>query len=317
MPTVSDLFHIRYGHSLEMNRMRPAFHPAGVNFVGRAKVNNGVTGRVYPPPGVTPASPGELTVALGGVGGVMYTFLQPEPFVCGRDVAILTARDQSMSVPEKVWWCRCILANRYRYNYGRQANRSLATLRLPEEAPAYVSTASIPDLSGADLPVGPKQQLPPLESWRSWTLGEIFHVAKGSRLTRRSRTPGNVPFVGASMANNGVVDYVEGPPRFPAHSISVPYNGNGVAYAFLQRDPFCASDDVQVLTSLEEVAPAALLFVCQVLRRERYRFSYGRKWHLARMKTSEIKLPSTVGQVDWASMARFMEGLPFAKGAAL
>jgi hypothetical protein len=316
MQTVSALFQVRYGHSLEMNRMVGASRPDGVNFVGRAKTNNGVTGRVLVPSGVTPGKSGELTVALGGVGGVLYTFLQPESFVCGRDVAILTARDPNMSVSEKLWWCQCILANRYRYGFGRQANRTLASIVLPDEIPAYVTNSSLADLSSAALPTGPPQVLPPIEMWQAWTLDEIFRIYKGSRLIERARIPGTVPYIGASAANNGIIDYIQGPAEFEASSITVPYNGS-VACAFLQRAPFCASDDVHVLRPRFEVPTASLIFVCAVLRRERYRYSYGRKWHLARMRDSEIKLPSVNGSVDWLAMEKFIEGLPFASGASL
>ena len=123
------LFDIRAGHSLELNHMRRAEAPEGVNFVGRSMINNGVTGRVQIPEGVAPGKPGELSVALGG--NVLATFVQPEPFVCGFHVAILVAKDTSMSLVEKLWWCTCIYANRYRFSYGRQANRTLAEIPIP------------------------------------------------------------------------------------------------------------------------------------------------------------------------------------------
>lgn len=128
---VNDLFIVRYGQSLELNKLGRVVAPHGVNFVSRASTNNGVTARVQMDPAWTLGLPGEMTVALGG-NGVLSTFIQPEPFVCGRDVAILEPRDKAMSDSEKLWWSRCIWENRYRYSYGRQANRSLGSLVLPE-----------------------------------------------------------------------------------------------------------------------------------------------------------------------------------------
>ena len=92
--------------------------------------NNGVTARVRIPDGIEPGNGGELTVALGG-NGVLSTFMQPEPFLCGRDVAILVPKNTLMSIAEKLWWATCIYANRYRVSFGRQANRTLASLALP------------------------------------------------------------------------------------------------------------------------------------------------------------------------------------------
>ena len=135
---VSDLFTVSYGQSLELNKLRRVAAPDGVNFVSRASRNNGVTARVKVDPQWKLGMPGQLTVALGG-NGVLSTFIQPEAFVCGRDVAILQAKDPAMSDSEKLWWARCIWENRYRYSYGRQANRSLGTLMLPG-LPSFAST---------------------------------------------------------------------------------------------------------------------------------------------------------------------------------
>jgi len=164
--------------------------PAGVNFVGRAMRNNGVTVRVLLPAGVVAADPGELSVALGG-NGVLSTYVQPEPFVTGRDVAILTPIDGDMPTAERLWWARCILANRYRHSYGRQANRSLGSLVLPEQVPNFVHVTRMPDLDRARQPQSrPQQPLPALEDWSEWRLDALFDVLKGRRLTRRQRRPG-------------------------------------------------------------------------------------------------------------------------------
>lgn len=131
--TVGDLFDVKYGHSLELNRLKPDKN--GVNFVSRTQKNNGVSGKVKPIPDLEPAAPQTLSVALGG--SVLETFIQPEPYYCGRDVAVLTPK-RKMSESEMLWWALCIKSNRYRFNYGRQANRTLKDLPVPSEIPQWV-----------------------------------------------------------------------------------------------------------------------------------------------------------------------------------
>ncbi|WP_146009545.1 restriction endonuclease subunit S [Deinococcus planocerae] len=135
---LSDLFHVVYGVNLELNRMTP--DPAGVAFVGRSDRNNGVTGRVAAVPGIAPLPAGTLTVAGGG--SVMAAFVQPEPYYSGRDLYYLTAK-VPMTLRQKLYYCACITANRYRFSYGRQANRTIRTLRLPALAalPAWLDSA--------------------------------------------------------------------------------------------------------------------------------------------------------------------------------
>lgn len=140
--TLGDIFDIRYGQSLELNRLTRAHRPDGVNFVSRTDKSNGVSARVHLPDGVTPAYAGELSVALGG--SPLATFLQLEQFVCGRDVAILTAK-APMTDAVKLWYAMCIKRNRHRFSYGRQANRTLATLVMPERPPGTAAAELVAD----------------------------------------------------------------------------------------------------------------------------------------------------------------------------
>lgn len=135
MTRVDALFKIEYGHSMEYNRQIPDLGPDGINFVSRTDRNNGVSGRIVPV-AAAPAPAGSISVALGG--SVLATFVQPEPFYCGRDVSVLTPL-QEMTTRDRLWWAMCIRANRYRYSYGRQANRTLKDLELPDAVPSWVN----------------------------------------------------------------------------------------------------------------------------------------------------------------------------------
>jgi Type I restriction modification DNA specificity domain len=318
MTTVADLFHLRNGHGLGLNQLKRARPPDGVNFVARSRWRNGVTARVHAPSTIAMGEAGELTVALSGrSGGVLSTFVQPERFITGFHVMILTPRDPQMTLAEKLWWARCIYANYYRYNFGRQANRSLAKLVLPSVVPDFVKATSVPELHDAHAPLGREAQIAPTSSWGRWPLGDLFDIRKGKRLISRERARGATPFVTTSTQHNGIVEYINVEPMFPAGCITVPYNGEGgVGYAFFQPAAFCASDDVQVLVPPDGVDRAALMFVCTVIRGERYRYSFGRKWHLTRMKETPIRLPALPsGEPDWTAMSTYMKGLAFSTGA--
>ncbi len=53
------------------------------------------------------------------------------------------------------------------------------------------------------------------------------------------------------------------------------------------------------------------------IRFEKWRFSYGYKWNLTRMKKTTIRLPATpTGDPNWDYMERFMKGLPFSAALA-
>ncbi len=144
-------------------------------------------------------------------------------------------------------------------------------------------------------------------------ISQLFVLKKGKRLTKAQlkTRPGPIPFIGAIDSNNGVAAHVDAAIH-DGGTITVNYNGAGVADSFYQPVPFWASDDVNVLYPKFEMSPAVALFIATVIGKEKYRFSYGRKWHLERMRESAIHLPvNDVGEPDFAYMEDFIETLPF------
>lgn len=314
VPKINDLFTLAYGHSLELNRLDQSSGPDAINFVGRAARNNGVTARVSLIAGLAPAAAGTISVALGGQGGAGVAFLQPSPYYCGRDVMILTPR-KPMAEQEKLWWVMCITANRFRFGFGRQANRTLKDLSLPslKDIPAWVKTTDPDCYKGAELPASTAtRELSDTASWKLFTLKDLFDIRKGQRLTKANMLPGNIPYVGASDTANGVTARIGQAPIHEGGTISISYNGS-VAEAFFQPEPYWATDDVNVLYPKGfKLTPATALFICAVLRLEKYRFNYGRKWHLERMRDSVIRLPVTSkGKPDFSYMESYIKTLPY------
>ncbi len=166
---VGDLFDLRYGPSLELVRLKRDPGPTGVNFVSRTSKNNGVSGRVAVIDGIEPDPAGTLSVALGG--SVLETFLQPEPWYSGRDMMVLTPK-REMSDAEKLWWAMCIRANRYRFNYGRQANRTLPDLLIPNHVPKWVETAphdAVEDLRDCIVEIANSTENPEFDNFAEMT----------------------------------------------------------------------------------------------------------------------------------------------------
>jgi hypothetical protein len=137
MKRVADLFDIWAGHGIDLIRLdvTTANDPDAVAYVSRTEQHNGVLAYVNKPPGVTLAKAGTLSVAVGG--SICSTFVQPRDYICAQNVRVLTPK-RPMSLREKLWWAQCIHANRYRFNYGRHANRTLKDLRLPHAPPKWL-----------------------------------------------------------------------------------------------------------------------------------------------------------------------------------
>lgn len=127
---VQDIFDVRYGHSLELNRLQLLSRElGGIPFVSRKMGDNGIAAYVAPILGVEPAPAGELSCALSG-NGVLSTFYQEQAFYTAFHVACLRPLEK-MSIDELLYYSSCIWQNRFRFSYGRQANRTLKDLLIP------------------------------------------------------------------------------------------------------------------------------------------------------------------------------------------
>ncbi|HHQ6568476.1 TPA: restriction endonuclease subunit S [Serratia fonticola] len=339
MTKVEDLFEVRYGHSLQLNRLTIAPQASGIAFVSRKMGDNGIAAYVNPIPGVTPAPAGELSCALSG-NGVLSTFVQDKPFYTAFHVACLKPKFD-MTRMELLYYCACIKANRYRYSYGRQANRTLKDLFIPalSEIPEWVNGFNSSMYDGANAPATMQSiYLGDPSGWKAYRYDEIFEIRKGyyNKKPPHVEYPGSldIPFIGASEKNNGITSFVSpvdlqnysrdgridpnediNRKLFPAGAITVPNNGASVGEAFYQDRPFTCTHDVNPLYLKNKsivLNEAIGLFLAAVIRAEKYRWSYGRKWRPIRMPFSIIRLPSTdKGEPDWTFMEKFIMTLPY------
>lgn len=142
--------------------------------------------------------------------------------------------------------------------------------------------------------------------WNSFKIGDLFLIKKGKRLTKEDQVSGKTPYIGAVDSNNGLTNYIEQSPIHEGNTISLSYNGS-VGEAFYQAHPFWATDDVNVLYPKFNLTRNIALFICPILRLEKYRFAYGRKWTLEKMNESIIRLPTKNGNPDWQFMEDYIE----------
>ena len=144
-------------------------------------------------------------------------------------------------------------------------------------------------------------------NWKSFRYDEVFILQKGKRLTKDDMVTGTIPFIGATEINNGITAYVN-TAIFPKNSISVSYNGS-VAEAFYHEYEYWGSDDIHCLTLKNQIIDDYLgIYICSVIKIEKYRFNYGRKWNMDRMRESIIKLPiNTQGNPDWDYMRAYIK----------
>lgn len=305
---VSDLFDIFYGTNLELNHLKKS--KDGINFVSRTARNNGVSAIVEPIDDVKPLDAGLITIAGGG--SVMSSFVQPKPFYSGRDLYYLKPKKQ-MSLQEKIFYCMCLRINKYKYSFGRQSNKTLKDLELPDEIPSWVNETSIkkPVLNKTFH----KKVVNLLDrKWLPFRYDDVrlFKIERGKGARKKDiHEEGHTPFITSIDNNNGLTGMVTHSPKHQGNVISVNRNGS-IGDAFYQQKPFCSTEDVHIFNPQFELNAYRAMFLITIIQMEKFRYSFGRKWGLARMNETIMRLPVDVNDnPDWQFMEDYIKSLPY------
>lgn len=309
MTIVSDIFDIRYGHSLELNSLTQTTSDKGVAFVSRRRGNNGIAAYVEPVADVEPAQSGLISCALSG-NGVLTTCLQERPFYTGFHVAILRPK-QALTTAQILYYCLCIRANRYRYSYGRQANKTLAKLPIPPLAdiPSWVQASPVYDAMRErvdELADTPDHTYggPPTTGEKRVKLSTLFDVVYGHNLELNAlaRSREGVNFVSRTGMNNGVsakVEPIKGLEPTEAGLLTVA-GGGSVLETFLQTEPFYSGRDLYYLRPKFEMTIEQKLFFCMCIRENKFRYNYGRQ---ANKTLRDIMIPDISDIPHWVGEA--------------
>jgi len=329
---INSIFDISYGNKLDMCQM--TVKKGGIPFVTRTATNNGVGDYVEELDSTKPYPANCLTIALGGSIG--STFLQKEPFYTSQNVAVMKPKEK-LSEGVLLFLATIIEkeCNKRFVAFGRELNKHIKrdfTIKLPlnaDETPDWdkihklvnsitpklpARSRSVWDKTFDKSPINKENISLKDRPWHWFKLSDdrLFVIKKGKRLTKADMIDGNIRYIGAIDSNNGVSNFIANDEHLhPANTITVSYNGS-VAEAFYQEKEFWATDDVNVLYPLFNLNKFLAMFIITIIRKEKYRYNYGRKWDKELMEKTQIKLPAdAIGNPDWQFMEDYIKSLPY------
>jgi len=303
---VNDLFILHQGNGLELMHIGEV-EKSDINFVARTAQNNGVVAQVDEVEDIEPFPAGYITVALGG--SVLSSFVQLKPFYTAFHIMALEPKKE-MSLKEKLYYCMCIKANAYRYSYGRQANKTLKNIELPDTIPEWVYSTSI-----GPIKTTVKSRAVVLRSvkqWKEFAISDLFVVSTSVDKNLFNSENGITPYIASSSENNGITGFVNNIPSQKGNTLTIARNGS-VGATFYQPNPYCSSpDDIRVLTPRFSMNKFSGLFIKTIIEREKIKYGYGRKLGTKRIEKIVLKLPvTTQGSPDWNYMENYIKLLPY------
>ncbi len=316
---LDEIFSVSYGTDLELVRMNklPYLSPEAIGFVSRKESNNGVADFVQKDCDITPNPAHTLSVAGGGSAGTC--FYHSYEYYSGRDILILIPKNGiSFKAEEFLAYATYINANRYRFNYGRQANTTLGSVLVPKEIPTQTlsiindafkigsSKISSEPLREEDLELN-------FDSWEYFQLKDLFNIT-GSFTTKpsflRKAKKGKYPYVTTSSQNNAVADFYS---KYTEEGNVLVIDSAVNGHCTYQESNFLASDHVEKLIPKFKMTKERALFFVTILNLEKYRYNYGRKASQDRLETASIKLPSKNNNIDLDYIDKFVNTCKFSK----
>lgn len=316
MVSLAEIFDVWYGVNLEV--VNSEVVPIGIPFVSRQSVNNGVVCHVKRIDDVEPNPSHTLSIAVSG--SVLSTFYHDYEYYSGRDVYIAKPKI-ALTKEEMLYYCYVIEQNKYRYNYGRGANKTFRDILVPSksEIPHYVNQKNA-TATFDPKPLSQKKVIFNTNDWKWFEIGTLFDVelTKGDIKAERIEK-GVIPLVSSGETNNGIVKFVNGEgdgiaETFPSNTITF----DMFCHAFYQPKSYYAVGHgrVNILKPKFKMNKYNAIFIASLLDKEAYRFSYGRAVYSSVAKKVHLLLPAVKTapdkyEPDWQFMEDYIKSLPY------
>ena len=147
------------------------------------------------------------------------------------------------------------------------------------------------------------------QNWKWYYLKDLFRIDTGKDLIYSELTSGEYPVIGHKAENNGITATTVflNTHKLYDHRKTISLADRGNFYATVQSHDFYVGTRVKALVAKFYAKLEHLLFLCVLINKEQYRFSYGRNC-CDRIDAFKIKLPTTPeGTPDWQYMEVFVK----------
>lgn len=318
---LSDIFEIKTSKCIHENGLKQG---AGtIPYVTRTSLNNGISKFVCSQR-IEKLNPGNvITVGMD----TQTVFYQKQNFYCGRDILSLsnTIMNQYIGI-FIVGILDQIVKKKFSYGYcaslTRIKNLEIKLPSTPDGNPDWefmesyireqyreVVQERIEELE-KKKPDAPTmlRDIEEIQATADFPLGQVFPtITRGIQISKRNRKPGTLPYISASLLNNGEADFVSVDEKYIYKDcLTVPFIG-GENCTFYHEGEFVPSANVIILKN-ENLDKFMYIFLIGIINIIMTRFNYGYVASLERLQKQIIPLPITSdGKPDWEFMSDYIK----------
>ena len=257
-------------------------------------------------------------------GSVGYANYMDVDFIGSTD--IVAGYNKMLNQYNGLFIATVLCQERPKYSFGRKWKTHLkdTVIKLPQTIEGFPDwdfmEQYIKSLNHKPLTTQNKSSQHPLniDNWQEFRLDDLFseiykaeaHV-KGDLEFVESPGTNTIKFISRTEMNNGCDCYL------PNNGISGIENGNAItigdttATCFYQKDEFVCGDHI-VVCRAEWLNLYTGLFLVSLLKREKYKYNYGRAFKMDLISNTKVKLPTkSDGTPDFNYMEHYMKSLPY------
>lgn len=314
---IEDIFNISPGKRLTKSDMKSGDLP----FIGATDSNNGITNFVSN----TNTSLDSNVLGVNYNGSVVENFYHPYECIFSDDVKRLSFKDREGNKYLYLFFKTIILQQKEKYRYGYKFNEDRMkrqSILVPvdtngepnwefiENFMKAIEKEVLPDISFSPHIINDNRELDDVE-WKSFPLESIFKtLIQGKSKGLVHLKGGDVPYVGATNRNNGVLAFVEMNPKLISKGNTIVFirNGEGsMGYSFYKAEDFIATSDVTMGYN-ENINKYTGTFITTVADTVRGKYNFGYKRSNERLKNERLMLPIlSNGKPDWEFMEQYMK----------
>ena len=149
-----------------------------------------------------------------------------------------------------------------------------------------------------------------VDNWQKFKLSDLFDINYGKFISDTKDGTGSIPYITTTAENNGIGGYVD-EPMYEGNCLTVASDGS-VGSCFYQEGPFATSNIVSTLKPKKDTKfnKYIAMFFIPIIELEKFRYGYGRKFSVERVRATVIKLPATPeGEPDYQFMEHYIKTL--------
>ncbi|QQK09014.1 restriction endonuclease subunit S [Miniphocaeibacter halophilus] len=147
--------------------------------------------------------------------------------------------------------------------------------------------------------------------WAPILLNDYFDIKAGKYYYPHEYGHGDTPYISATVANNGVSEYIDLDPDFKGNCITTEKIS---CQAFYQKYDFCATSDINVfIPKFENFNEYIGIFIATLINYDQnYRWNYGRQCRVGDSKKINVMMPITSnGNPNWQFMENYIKTLNY------